>query len=276
MKEITGIRLIYNDSVTNISNFDLIKFSKITSAYEVIRIIENIPLFFEDHYIRLLQSINLLGIHVELNKEDILNPIKQLINENEIRNGNIKILVNNSETGRNIYCYFIKHIYPSELDYINGVNTLYYKAERINPNAKSVLLNLRQSVDKEKLLKKVYEVILVDKNDFVTEGSRSNIFFIKDDIIYTPPLYQVLGGITRKYVFEICERKNIKLIETKIEKNSLNNYSSGFISGTSSKILPIKNINGIDYNSNNHLLHIIIKEYDKEINKNLNSNKDLI
>jgi len=271
VKEITGKKLIHNNIAKNISGFNLKKVSGITSAYEVIRIINKIPLFFKDHYERLLQSLELLNIKVKISENELIDSINFLIQENKISNGNIKILVNYFETEKNIYYYFIKHFYPLKCYYKNGVNTIIYNAERINPNAKSILFNLRQSVDKEKLLKKVYEVILVDNNNYITEGSRSNIFFIKDDVIYTPPLHQVLGGITRKHVFNVCLKNNIKLIETKIKKNKLNNYSSAFLSGTSPKILPIKKIDEIKYNPNCDLLIKIIKEYDNVIINYLNN-----
>ena len=45
---------------------------------------------------------------------------------------------------------------------------------------------------------KLYEVLLVDRNGRITEGSRSNVFFVKGNKFYTGPSAMVLVGITRK------------------------------------------------------------------------------
>ncbi len=223
----------------------------------------------------MLNTLKLLNFNIVVNKSELLKHIKLLVQSNSYLNGNVKIVLNSStKNNKNLYCYFIKHKYPSEIDYINGVDTTFYYAERINPNAKSVLYNLRELAEKEKIVKNVYEVLLVNKNNLITEGSRSNLFFIHHNIIYTPPLYQVLPGVTRKYVFNICDKNKLKIIETEININSLHKYTSAFLTGTSPKILPIKKIENISYSCNNKLLNLIISEHDFKINKYIDEYKN--
>ena len=49
------------------------------------------------------------------------------------------------------------------------------------------------------------------KNNEITEGSRSNIFFLKDETLVTAPDNAVLNGITRKHILEICRENSIRL-----------------------------------------------------------------
>lgn len=275
MKEITCKNLIYNNSVKSINNFDLQKISQQVTAYEVMRLVNGIPLFFEDHFCRLIKTMELLNFDVKINENELINQIKLLIHSNDCQNGNVKIVLNTGRNNsKNLYCYFITHYYPDEQEYKNGVKTTLYYAERNNPNAKTVLYNLRMKAEKEKKEKNVYEVILVNKNNLVTEGSRSNLFFIKGETVYTPPLHQVLPGITRKYAIEICKKNNISIIESEIGVNTLNQYTSVFITGTSPKILPVNSIENISFSCNNEILNLIMDKFDLETENYLLKSSD--
>ena len=55
-------------------------------------------------------------------------------------------------------------------------------------------------------------MLLISKQGYITEGSRSNIMFIdNNNKIYTPIDSQVLKGITRQTVMDICEKLNIEV-----------------------------------------------------------------
>ena len=53
--------------------------------------------------------------------------------------------------------------------------------------------------------KMLYEVLLVNRDGVITEGSRSNVFFIKSGEVYTPPTDAVLPGVTRTMIIRILE-----------------------------------------------------------------------
>ena len=76
--------------------------------------------------------------------------------------------------------YFpIPHAYPTSEDYKQGVPTLTYSAMRENPGVKYINTDLRTRTNRLIKQKQVYEVLLVDKEGYITEGSRSNVFFIR-------------------------------------------------------------------------------------------------
>ncbi len=146
------------------------------------------------------------------------------------------------------------------------------KAVRINPNAKVLNIQARQKANNVIVEKKLFEVLLLDVNDFITEGSRSNVFFIKDNVIYTPPGKDVLQGITRKNILHICEQQNLSLIQKNIHLSELENFDAVFLSGTSLKVLPVKNIETHFFGTKNKTLqqlmdlyHVLIKQYIKNI-----------
>lgn len=258
-------QFILNNQVVDCKNFNLDIVSKGESVYDVIRVIEGVPLFFDEHLERIQNSANLSNLSLWLDKYTIKNNIVNLININSIKNGNLEVVFNYNDDKNIFLAYFIKHQYPSKINYRKGVSTLLHFAERENPNAKIKNGMLRYATNKLIKKNKVYEAILVDKNGYITEGSRSNIFFIKDNTVYTPPVEDVLPGITRKHIINICKTLNFKVIENKISFKDINIFDSAFLTGTSPKVLPISKIDSSFFSVKNFVLGRITKHFDYEI-----------
>ncbi len=236
--------------------------------YEVIRIINGVPLFMEQHNKRLQGSLSILDLKSRYSEDIILNKIKKVIEANEFSEGNIKIILNFIGQQEDIYIYYIPHSYPEEKLYSEGVHTILFHEERQNPNAKVINSGLRERVDEKLKEEKAYEAILVDGHNRITEGSKSNIFFVKGDKLITSPLEAVLPGITREQIIELAKGNSIEVVEEFIDINTLKIYDGAFISGTSPKILPIKSINLIKFNSVcNLLVKKLMKLYDNSIEK---------
>lgn len=265
---------ILNNKFVDCENFDINTVAEGKSVYDVIRIIKGVPLFFYEHVERLQNSAKLANLNLWLDKNTIKYKILKLIDVNKIRNGNVEIIFNFSEKNTFI-AYFIKHKYPKHSYYRKGVSTLLHFAERENPNAKIKNNLLRYATNKLIRNNRVYEVILVDKNGYITEGSRSNIFFIKDDTVFTPPVQDVLPGITRKHIIDICKTLNFKVIEKKIPYKEINKFDSAFLTGTSPKALPISKIDTSYFLIKNFILNKIIKHYDYEIIKDIRKNSHI-
>lgn len=276
MSEAVLDKFIYNNEIYNVSEFDNIYFEKGPSVYEVIRIIDEVPLFLEEHYERLINSAKLLGYKFSIPIENIKNAISNMLNINNVRSYNIKIVINSLEgSTQNLYYFFTKSVYPAPPMYVNGINTFLYSATRENPNAKVIYKNMREEIDMLLHKKECYEAILVNDKNEVTEGSRSNLFFIRNNMIVTAPSKDVLLGITRQRIISLCTKNNIKVLEEVIKANSINTYDACFISGTSPRILPISKIDDNIYKTDNVTLRKIIELYDSEIAEYINASTAL-
>ncbi|MFP4025223.1 MAG: aminotransferase class IV [Thiohalospira sp.] len=246
------------------------------SVYEMIRVEQGIPLFITDHLNRLFTSIRILNLKLSRTKSEIENYIKILIDKNRVNTGKIKLVIhfnsNDNNTERDLLIYFTSFYFPSEEEYNTGVPVGLCKAIRTNPNAKILNIQARRRANNVIAEAKVFEVILLDNNGFITEGSRSNVFFIKDTQIYTPLSGKVLQGITRKNIFHICNQNKISLMERDIQLSEIENFDAAFLSGTSLKVLPIKNIENISFNPSNQILQKLMLLYNQLIEKYLEEN----
>ncbi|MBK8806586.1 MAG: aminotransferase class IV [Bacteroidales bacterium] len=258
-----GTHLIVNDSVIESklsTNIDLSQ----TSVYEVIRIIDSVPLYLEDHLERLFTSISLLGLSTSWQICEITDKISNLLYANNIINGNIKLIISFYPDQELFLVYQIKHAYPTPELYSNGISTSVLFAERKNPNAKQ-FQSVRELAQKTIIQRSVYEVVLVNEKKNITEGSKSNLFFILDNNLITAKAEEVLKGITRKYVIAAAQNIGMKIYERSISLSELNSFEAAFISGTSPKILPIQNIDQYNYQIENLKLRLLMNEFNSLI-----------
>jgi branched-chain amino acid aminotransferase len=234
-----------------------------TVVYEVIRIIDGKPLFFEDHISRFFQSLKEYNLENSITKKTLESQIKQLIAVNQVNIGNIKFYFNIvSGAAPVFFAYYIPHSYPDVNDYLYGVKLTTMIADRNNPQIKAEQNELRSKT--QELLKntELYEVLLIHSQGFITEGSKSNFFMIKKNILYTSLSTDVLEGVTSKQIINLCQKNKIQVIQQRTQATELADFDAAFISGTSPKILPVNSINTITYSVNNELLKFLMKELD--------------
>ncbi len=241
--------------------------------YEVIRVINGVPLFVEDHIERLIQTFSLKSTSIPYPFNDIIKQIETLIQINDFTFGNIKITYTykpGNEENWKFLMYLTPHEYPTKEDYINGVDVRLFNGIRINPNAKVMVTELRKKANKIKELQNCYEILLINKQGQITEGSRSNVFFVLNDKVLTPPLTDVLPGVTRKNIIKICKNINYQVIESKISADEIEKFDAVFISGTSRKVLPVKRINELEYCVDNKIMRKIQQSFNEEIERYIN------
>lgn len=88
------------------------------------------------------------------------------------------------------------------------------------------------------------ETVLI-RNGFVTEGSSSNIFIVKNGVIKTPiKSNQLLPGITRDLLVEIAKQHNIACEETNITENELLSADEVWLSSSLKEVSPVCSIDG--------------------------------
>jgi branched-chain amino acid aminotransferase len=266
MAEYTGLCYFEGSAFKEISHFHPDELTAGTGLYEVLRVYSGICLFFEDHVRRLNESVSLSGYKFHLEPNHLNDVLNALIARNKIYNGNIRIVLHfKGQEPPTLYVYSVPHFYPTPAMYKTGVPASLFNLTRLHPNIKRIQRDNLNEVTGFISRHHVYEAILVDRENRITEGSKSNIFFIQGDIVYTPPSYEVLKGITRDKLFEICNKLNYKLIEKSISIHDLNQFNSAFLTGTSPKVLPLKCIDAVNFEVRHPVMQSLQKAYDQMI-----------
>jgi branched-chain amino acid aminotransferase len=267
-KQITGEKYILNGYPADVSGYQPDLSADI--YYEVIRIIEGKFLFLEDHLERLRRSTAKSGL-VFPGEPQIRESLKSLLNENPFREGNIRIsLQKPTGSNPNLICHFIPWSYPDENDYLRGVPLVTYPHERPNPGIKKWDERFRTDVGTYIRDHGVYEALLLNKQGEITEGSRSNVFFIDaSNRLITPPEKIILPGITRKYVVQICREEQMEVEERAVCIHELEAMEACFLSGTSPKVLPVRQIDNHPFRADHPTVRIILQRFETVMNQNL-------
>lgn len=270
---------LLNHQIRKSGEFSPELFDKGKSIYEVFRLIDRVPVFYQEHMKRLFDTSRLIRFPLWLDPGQIQQDVITLIRKNKVKEGNVELIFNvwnnDIRQDRNFLALFIENRYPGPEAYNDGVATALFQGERPLPNAKQIILELRKSTVKAITEKKLYEVILVDRSGRLTEGSRTNMFFIHGNVVYTPPLHQVLPGITRDKVFEICKTNKMQIVEKEIAASEIESFDAAFLTGTSPNVLPIASIDDVVYNPQNELLRKIILAFNHMVRKYVEGHKNL-
>lgn len=84
------------------------------------------------------------------------------------------------------------------------------------------------------------EAVLLDPEGYVAECSGENIFLVKDQILFTPPLASVLEGITRDSLIALADDLGIKTREEPLTRDQFYAADEVFICGTAAEIVPVR------------------------------------
>lgn len=85
--------------------------------------------------------------------------------------------------------------------------------------------------------------LLLDPDGFIAEGTGDNFFIVKDNLVITPEGRNILRGISRDYIFELCEKHGIKCVEKNITPYDVYNADEAFMTGTPFSLIPVTGLN---------------------------------
>ena len=239
------------------------------SCYEVIRLMGGRPLFLNEHFDRLTATAASIGQALPFTLEQLEGHITDLAGANGVEDYNAKLIYNDFEHGGTVYLFFTPTSYPTAEMYAEGVATDFLNSVRHNPHAKIINQTLRDDADALMEEKGLFEAVLVNEKNEVTEGSKSNLFFVRGDTLVTSPADAVLLGVTRQRILRLAAENGIPVSEEPIPAEGLDRFSAAFISGTSPKVLPIARVGEVRYDVNDPLLRRVMALYDGEIRRYL-------
>ena len=261
MSECFGTNFVLNGELQPSELFDNSMVYEGESIYEVLRTVKGCPVFFSDHMERLAASAKIQNKNVLADIAVLRKAIINLTRSDKKKVANIKIVFNYKNGSSNFMIYFIEAIYPTEEQYKKGVKGVLFYGERKDPESKVINHKLRSSISHKLIQEGAYEALLVNESNVITEGSRSNVFFLRGETLVTAPDNQILNGITRKHILEICREHKIKVAFECVNVDDMTNYDSVFMTGTSPIVLPFNRIDDKFYKVSLPLIERLRKLY---------------
>ena len=190
------------------------------SVYEVIPFYNFNIIAFDEHIARLDKSCNSLSFKADIEK--IAMEIKQLIKKSNLKNGYVYYQISrgidpirshmfDANIQIETFGYVVEHAFKSKTLKVMLCEDLRW--QRCDIKSTSLLGNV-MSMNEAK--DKGCEEVIMHKNNFITEGGASNIFFVKDNLVMTPALTNnILPGITRELLIKAIKNEGIDVQEGK-------------------------------------------------------------
>lgn len=261
-----GILLPYSGAIVPLDN---IAYQYGFGVYESLQIRKNVLYFAKQHVDRLIQSAKLIQLEHLFRPQEIVSYIEKLVDKNNIGNCNIKILLVGGKVASDstLFILPLPPLFPYKKSYTHGVTTETVHYERFLPNAKT--LNMFRSyiyfTDASK--HRNYDVLFLDMRDNILEGSKTNFFAIQGNTLITAPKDKVLEGVTRQTLITIAKKKGFVVKEKGIPIKRLKNYDGAFLTSTSSKIIPVIQVNKFRFPEIYPRTRELMKLYDEFLEK---------
>ncbi|HUY12977.1 MAG TPA: branched-chain amino acid transaminase [Terriglobia bacterium] len=136
--------------------------------------------------------------------------------------------------------------------FVRGIDVCISSWNRISPNTLPAMAKAAanymnsQLVHMEAAVNGYSEGIALDDNGTVSEGSGENIFVVRGEKLYTPPLASsVLPGITRDSIITLALEMGIPVIEQPVPREMLYIADEVFFVGTAAEVTPIRSVDRI-------------------------------
>lgn len=228
------------------------------SVYEVTRTYDQIPHLLEDHLERLRLSAKRLNLPIFLSDETIVQEVYRLLEYIRAPQITIRIIVTrgvgelnldpSSALGSNNLIIIAKgkSENPNEW-YEKGVHLIISSEQRghddLAPGIKAGNYLHSMKALQEAKGHGAYDALLLGENGEITEGTTFNIWMIKNQTVYTPPLSTgILEGTTRRALFKMAQDHQFSIIEKVFKTDELFNADEVFLTSSGRELVPVTKI----------------------------------
>lgn len=256
-----GVILPVDAATVPLSN---IEYSYGFGVYETIRVSRQKARFLSDHMERLLESARIIELAHPFTEEFVAKCINEIVGKNKAEECNIKILLIGGRTAEDaqLNIVLLNPLFPDKKLYRDGAKCITAEYERAFPHAKT--LNMLQSYLAYRKAREAdcYDALLLDREGRITEGTRTNFFCIKERALYSPRESDILLGVTRKHVLDVAKDAGFSIEERDIRPEDVASYDACFITSTSTKIMPLREIDGAQYRVDSVGLRELMSAFD--------------
>jgi len=248
-------KIFFNDKIIDIDKASLSVtdsgFLYGAGLFETMRSYNGTVFCLEDHLNRLFSSADALTINIGHDKKFITDAIYNLMQANNLSEARLRLTVSSGpmslsqEKAQPTLLITATQVQPYPKEYYEKGVLVVLCPYRQNPNDptcghKTTSYFPRMLALQAAHQKRAAEALWFTVDNRLAEGCVSNVFIVKDSIIYTPPLYTpVLGGIARKTVCRLALKNSIELIEKDLTINDVLDADEIFLTNVIMQVMPV-------------------------------------
>src|SRR3990167_10675843 len=234
-------------------------------VFDVMKTVNGKIFLFDEHFKRLSDSADYLGVKLPAKKSEIEESIKKLISKNKIKQASIRIVLTGGrsadamhfDSNTPTFYILVSEFKPlEERLYKKGVKLAMVEHSRDVAEIKTTnYVEAVKAINKLQKKEKFFEILYVS-NGLMLEASTSNFFaFIGDKLV--APKDNILKGITRNLVIKLA-KKEFETEERELKKEELNLMTEAFIAATNKDIVPVVQIDNLRIGEGKPILRLSI------------------
>ncbi|WP_107943716.1 aminodeoxychorismate lyase [Metasolibacillus fluoroglycofenilyticus] len=222
--------------------------------FETMRTYQDVPVFLQDHFHRLTESLNMYRIYMPYTLNDIAEVMHRL---NELNGGGDGYFRINVSAG-------VHDLGLATADYPQPTVIIFRKPlvlpERGTEKQAVLLKTVRNKPETEVRSKShhfgnnvlarmelpnlsSYEGVFLTEEGYVAEGITSNIFWAKHGVLYTPALATgILPGITRKIIMTLAKAQGYEVREGLYDRYDIQEAHECFVTNSIQELVPISSL----------------------------------
>ncbi len=212
--------------------------------FETMRAYNNKIVYLKQHLGRLRRSCRLINIKLLYLDAQLEKIVERLIQANGFKDAYVRLTVWEGCDGSNIMAFAKKYKPPVLNEYRRGFSACvcpFRHAE--NSFLTRLKTNNRLFYELGWRLAKTsgfHEAIILNSRGYLAEGTRSNIFLVKDNEMFTPALAcGCLDGITRRVIFDLAKDYNLKAYEGNFTLRDLREADEAFFTNSLAGVMPL-------------------------------------
>ncbi len=230
------------------------------TLYDTARTYRGKLLTIDNHIDRIFHGCNYFGFDIGMTREDFRKAVERTLEANwdeDFMNRNGDYIISPKIAGTPLVYIRVLPLtgnFKSRAKYYReGLNVVSASTQRhvppqcVDPRVKCPRAWFEVAIHETKTMHPDCwpKPLMFDLEGNISELVGGNIFFIKNEALYTPARNMLLG-CSRKIIIELAQENNIEIHEGDYKIYDLYNADEAFVSGTSFCLLPIASINGVE------------------------------
>lgn len=231
--------------------------------FETLKVVHGKPCWADLHWQRLNSSAQQLGIPFTLSYEHWLQCLVQKIKKDQLINGGIKALLSGGSAPRGLtQCGKHSQLVLQSFQFTTQPHPLRlilapWLRDAANPIYSVKSVNYLEAIlaRRQALAAGADDALFLNSEHYATETTCANLFIIKQQILFTPPLTDgVLPGITRARILTFCRQQNIPCHEQSLTQAQIEKADAVFITNSLQGLQVVRSLAGVDFVLNHPLI----------------------
>jgi len=251
-------KVFFNDAVVDVDQAHIAPndsgFLYGAGLFETMRSHNGVVFGLKYHLDRLMLSANRLSINHNYDKPFLTRAVYDVLEANKLTEARLRLTLTNgpvTATGEAAKPTLLiaateLQLYPPEY-YQNGITVILcpYRQNPTDPTCGHKTTNYYPRLIGLTLARQrqATEALWFTPDNRLAEGCVSNVFLVKDSVLYSPPLETpVLAGVARQSVFQIAARDSMAFDEKDLDINDVLEADEIFLTNVVMEVLPVVNV----------------------------------